>query len=243
MSRTRVGKHQYRDSPCATEIEASRAHDRMPRNRIWGCDLLIKTDQHGQPHLALAILDHASRACLRLQRLSDKSSWTLLQELIQAVKRYGRPHVLTDGQRSGVGVAPVPTRASGCWAFASNASSRAVPGKTGGWNDSSARSSGNWQLNRLRTAKHFDAGHCRRFAPGTTMSGHTIIYRDGHPPKSGPGLMCLRRSRARDSGIRGSGVTGEAKRGCPARCVRQSAQSEDGCVIKTGRTAEEIVNR
>jgi hypothetical protein len=39
---------------------------RVPRpmqgNRVWGCDLLVKTDQHGTPHLALAILDHASRA-------------------------------------------------------------------------------------------------------------------------------------------------------------------------------------
>jgi transposase InsO family protein len=71
----------------------------MPCNRIWGCDLLVKTDRPGQPHLALAILDHASRACLRLQRLSDKSSWTLLQELVQAVKRYGRPQFLrTDNE-------------------------------------------------------------------------------------------------------------------------------------------------
>jgi putative transposase len=69
----------------------------MPRNRIWGYDLLVKTDTEGQPHVALAILDHASRACLRLQRLSDKSSWRLLQELMQAVKRYGRPQfVRTD---------------------------------------------------------------------------------------------------------------------------------------------------
>jgi putative transposase len=71
----------------------------MPRNRIWGCDLLTKTDQQGQPHLALAILDHASRACLRLHRLSDKSSWTLLQELVRAIKRYGRPQFLrTDNE-------------------------------------------------------------------------------------------------------------------------------------------------
>jgi transposase InsO family protein len=66
----------------------------MPRNRVWGCDLLVKSDQHGQPHLALAILDHASRACLRLRRLPDKSSWRLLQELVHAVKRYGRPQCL-----------------------------------------------------------------------------------------------------------------------------------------------------
>ncbi len=63
----------------------------IPRNRIWGCDLLTKTDRHGQPHLALALVEHASRACLRLQRLADKSSWTLLQELVHAVKQYGRP--------------------------------------------------------------------------------------------------------------------------------------------------------
>jgi transposase InsO family protein len=80
----------------------------MPRNRVWGCDLLVKTDRQGQPHLALAILDHASRACLRLQRLSDKSSWTLVQELIQAVKRYGRPQFLrTDNEA--VLVSPVFT--------------------------------------------------------------------------------------------------------------------------------------
>lgn len=71
----------------------------IPRNRIWACDLLTKTDRHGQPHLALAILDHGSRVCLRLQRLADKSSWTLLQELVQAVKRYGRPqYVRTDNE-------------------------------------------------------------------------------------------------------------------------------------------------
>ena len=63
----------------------------IPKNRIWGYDLLVKTDTEGQPHVALAILDHASRACLRLQRLSDKSSWMLLQEFLQAVTQYGRP--------------------------------------------------------------------------------------------------------------------------------------------------------
>ncbi|MFO0699689.1 MAG: integrase core domain-containing protein [Nitrospira sp.] len=71
----------------------------IPRNRVWGCDLLTKADQGGQSHLALAIVDHASRACLRLQSLSDKSSWRLLQELVQLVKRYGRPQFLrTDNE-------------------------------------------------------------------------------------------------------------------------------------------------
>ena len=71
----------------------------MPRNRIWGCDLLTKTDQHGTPHLAVAMLEHASRACLRLRRLPDKSSLTLIRELIVAVQCYGRPHYLrTDNE-------------------------------------------------------------------------------------------------------------------------------------------------
>jgi transposase InsO family protein len=71
----------------------------MRRNRIWGCDLLTKTDQQGQTHLALGLVDHGSRACLRLQRLADKSSLTLFRELIDAVKRYGRPQfVRTDNE-------------------------------------------------------------------------------------------------------------------------------------------------
>lgn len=71
----------------------------MPRNRIWGCDLLAKTDQQGHPHLALAIVDHGSRACLRLQQLAEKSSLTLFHELIEAVTRYGRPQfVRTDNE-------------------------------------------------------------------------------------------------------------------------------------------------
>ena len=71
----------------------------IPYNRVWGCDLLTKTDRQGRPHLALAIVDHASRACLRLQSLPDKSSIQLLQELAHAVKRYGRPQFLrTDNE-------------------------------------------------------------------------------------------------------------------------------------------------
>ncbi len=66
----------------------------MPRNRIWGCDLLSKTDQRGTPHVALAIVDHASRASLRLKALSVKSSLTLVRELGEAVRRYGRPQFL-----------------------------------------------------------------------------------------------------------------------------------------------------
>jgi transposase InsO family protein len=91
-------RHQYLIDETQRNIK-QRVPRRMPRNRVWGCDLLTKTDQHGQPHVALALVDHGSRACLRLQRLTDKSSVRLVQELVQAVKRYGRPQSLrTDNE-------------------------------------------------------------------------------------------------------------------------------------------------
>ena len=91
-------KHRYLIEVARRKLK-HRVPRPIPRNRIWACDLLTKTDQHGQPHLALAGVDHGSRACLRLQRLADKSSWTLLQELVQAVKRYGPPTLLrTDNE-------------------------------------------------------------------------------------------------------------------------------------------------
>ena len=91
-------KHQYLIYEARRKVK-HRVPRPMPRNRVWGCDLLTKTDPQGQPHVVLAILDHASRACLRLQRLTDKSSWMLLRELVQAVQRYGRPTFLrTDNE-------------------------------------------------------------------------------------------------------------------------------------------------
>lgn len=91
-------KHEYEILHVRRKLK-HRVPRPMPRNRVWGCDLLTKTDAEGRPHLALAILDHGSRACLRLQRLADKSSLRLLQELVQAVKRYGQPQYLrTDNE-------------------------------------------------------------------------------------------------------------------------------------------------
>lgn len=91
-------KHQYLISEARRKLK-HRVPQPMPRNRVWGCDLLVKTDQHEHPHIALALVDHASRACLRLQRLSDKSSFRLIQELAQAVTQYGRPRFLrTDNE-------------------------------------------------------------------------------------------------------------------------------------------------
>jgi transposase InsO family protein len=94
-----IRRHQY--AILAARRRLKHAVPRpIPRNLVWGCDLMAKTDEAGRSHLVLAILDHASRACLRMQRLSDKSAWTLLHELIQVVKQYGRPRFLRSDNES-----------------------------------------------------------------------------------------------------------------------------------------------
>lgn len=71
----------------------------VPRNLIWEMDLLTKTDTPGRPHLALAIINHASRACLCVQRLTDKSLWTIWHHLVTACRPYGCPSMLrTDNE-------------------------------------------------------------------------------------------------------------------------------------------------
>ena len=71
----------------------------VPRNLIWGLDLAVKTDSQGTQHLLLAIVEHASRACLTLQRLQNKSAWTVLAHLLDAFTRYGRPRIVrTDNE-------------------------------------------------------------------------------------------------------------------------------------------------
>lgn len=62
-------------------------------------DLLTKTDTSGRQHVVLAIVDYASRACLCLKRLTDKSSWTIKHHLTAVCRQYGCPQMLrTDNE-------------------------------------------------------------------------------------------------------------------------------------------------
>ena len=71
----------------------------IPRNLIWGMDLLTKTDAHGKQHVILAIVDHASRACLCVQRVTNKSSLTIWNHLTTTCRHYGCPRFLrTDNE-------------------------------------------------------------------------------------------------------------------------------------------------
>jgi transposase InsO family protein len=68
---------------------------RVPRsgatNRTWAMDLTAKADLSGRQQLILGILDHGSRAALRLANLTDKRSLTILREVIEAIRRYSIP--------------------------------------------------------------------------------------------------------------------------------------------------------
>ena len=71
----------------------------IPRNLVWGLDLTGKTDTRGHVHPVLGLLDHGSRASLRLAALANKSSFTVLGHLFLSIGRYGRPRaVRTDNE-------------------------------------------------------------------------------------------------------------------------------------------------
>jgi len=62
-------------------------------------DLTGKTNLDQATHSVLAILEHASRAVLWLEALENKSSWALIGRLIEAIRRYGKPHTIrTDNE-------------------------------------------------------------------------------------------------------------------------------------------------
>lgn len=73
---------------------------RVPRNLVWAADLTGKTTLDARTHAVLGILEHASRAVLRLEALQSKSSWALIARLGDAIRSYGKPHALrTDNER------------------------------------------------------------------------------------------------------------------------------------------------
>jgi len=69
------------------------------KNRVWGLDLTGKTDDQGQLHSILGILDHGTRANLTLDVLQNKFTATLLRALANCIEQFGRPQTLrTDNE-------------------------------------------------------------------------------------------------------------------------------------------------
>jgi len=93
-----VKKNQYEIRVLRRKIKHKRPRP-IPHNRIWGVDLTGKTDHSGKLHNILAIVEHQSRTCLSLESLKDKASITLLESLITAIRRYGKPkYIRTDNE-------------------------------------------------------------------------------------------------------------------------------------------------
>ncbi|AWB66269.1 integrase [Saccharobesus litoralis] len=67
-------------------------------NQTWGMDLTFVTLNKKQ-HLVLGIIDHGSRALLKLQNINNKSALTLLRTLVQIFKQFGVPKAIrTDNE-------------------------------------------------------------------------------------------------------------------------------------------------
>jgi hypothetical protein len=69
-----VRKHRYEIDVLRKQIKRAKPRP-VPRNLVWAADLTGKTTLDGATRLILAILEHASRAALRLEALQTKSSW------------------------------------------------------------------------------------------------------------------------------------------------------------------------
>lgn len=93
-----VRKHCYEIEMVRRRIKSARPRP-VPKNLVWAADLTGKTSLDAKTHVVLGILEHASRAALWLEALPNKSSWTLILRLLEAIKRHGRPRIMrTDNE-------------------------------------------------------------------------------------------------------------------------------------------------
>ena len=85
-----IRKHHY-DIQVTRQKLRRRKLTAGPKNRIWGLDLTGKTDDQGQLHSILGILDDGTRADLTLAVVANKSTAILLHVIASCIERFGRP--------------------------------------------------------------------------------------------------------------------------------------------------------
>jgi transposase InsO family protein len=91
-------QHAYEVQVLRTDLKR-RPPRPVPMHCVWGLDLTGKTDQQGNTHTLLGIVEHASRANLALSAMKDKTVLTLLEQLIGVIRRYGKPRIIrTDNE-------------------------------------------------------------------------------------------------------------------------------------------------
>jgi transposase InsO family protein len=90
----KIIQHQaYRLSRIEREIRNAKPRI-VPNNVIWAMDTTeLRFDKTTAVPL-LDLLDHGSRACLNLQWLADRSTTGVLEILLAAMKRFGKPRVI-----------------------------------------------------------------------------------------------------------------------------------------------------
>ena len=93
-----IRKHHY-DIQVIRQKLRRRKLTAGPKNQIWGLDLTGKTDDQGQLHSILGILDHGTRTNIALTVLQNKTTATLLHALAHCSEHFGRPQTLrTDNE-------------------------------------------------------------------------------------------------------------------------------------------------
>ncbi len=93
-----VRQHRYQIDIVRKDIKRAKPRA-VPKNLVWALDLTGKATLDGRTRIVLGILEHASRAALRLEALETKSSWTSISKLIAAIRCYGKPQaVRTDNE-------------------------------------------------------------------------------------------------------------------------------------------------
>jgi putative transposase len=81
-----IQQHRYEIQVLRRRIK-NRKPKPQPKNRTWGIDLTQVRDTNNQPHTLLGIIDHGTRACVALERIPDKTSFTLLRFICDMAER------------------------------------------------------------------------------------------------------------------------------------------------------------
>jgi transposase-like protein len=63
----------------------------MPANRCWGVDATGKADASGEEHFIFGIIDHGTRRNLVMTRMVEQTSTALVQQVLMAIEKYGKP--------------------------------------------------------------------------------------------------------------------------------------------------------
>jgi transposase InsO family protein len=93
-----ICKHRHEILALRRQIKRARPR-RVPHNFVRALDLTGKTTLDARTNAVLGIIEHASRAALRLEALPRKSSWAVIGSLSRAIRLYGKPRALrTDNE-------------------------------------------------------------------------------------------------------------------------------------------------